>query len=398
MPPSDIGTEAPQSLRDVLSQAVTEAETTEQAPVERPAAREPADTTTEQPREGDRARGPDGKFIPKDAASATEAPEPSDVAAGESVVVEDAPVVEETAAPAAAVPEHWSQADKDLIAGLPKEHQAKVVERYKAIEAGFTPKLREAAEIRRQYQGAMEIFAPHVEGLRQRGQTPSDVIRAWASIEQDLMQGQQLAAQGQPNIRGAQHVARIIQAYGVDPGAVAAILRGETPEASAGNGVAHGDVPPVVLQQINEVRARLDAREAADAAAQTASLTAQVDAFMAEKDAGGALKYPYFSEVRHDMATLAQIAQSQGKEPVLADLYDRAVFANPTTRAKVLAANSVEAQRKAAAERKARAEAATRASSSVVGSPGSGGSPAERRGPRSLREEIADAAAEIDAA
>jgi len=396
MPPENEA--EPQNLRDVLSQAVSDAEAA--APEPTPAREKPveADSAGAEPREEGRARGPDGKFIQRDAADTVEASVEGVDAAVDQPVVDDASAA--AVAPSAEVPQHWSQADKELIAGLPKEHQAKVVERYKAIEAGFTPKLREAAEIRRQYQGAMEIFAPHAEGLRQRGQTPSDVIRAWASIEQDLMQGQQLAAQGQTNIKGAQHVARMIQAYNVDPGVVASILRGETPQATAGNGAAQNGayVPPEVLQEIHNLRARQDARDAAEARRNEGASQAQIDAFANEKSETGALKHPFFSELESDMMMLARIDISQGKVPSVSDLYDRAVYANRETRAKVLAANSAEAQRKAAAERKAKAEASARASSSVVGSPGSGGSQAERRAPRSLRDEIADAAAEIDAA
>ncbi len=378
--------EEAQDLRSVLAQVVTDSEAAEaETPAVTPAPGKPEPVSRET-----RERGPDGKFLAKEAAS--------EISDEETPAESEEPAVETTEPepPAAEVPAHWSQADKDLVAGLPKEHQAKVVERYKAIEAGFTPKLQRAAEIERQYQGAMQLFEPHVEGLRQRGQTPSDVIRGWAAIEQDMMSDRDT---GTANGKAAQHVARMIQAYGIDPGAVAAILRGEAPGAQPnGNGAAAAVIPPQFVQQIQDLKARQDARDAADNRQRESSVQQQLEAFANEKDESGAVKHPYFSELERDMALLAQIEISQGKTPSIADLYDRAVYANRETRTKALAASQAEATRKAAAERKAKAEAANRAASSIAGSPGSGGSPAERRGPRTLREDLMDAAAEYDSA
>jgi hypothetical protein len=394
--------EEPQDLRSVLSQVVADSES-EAPPVERPERAERAPATEVQPSEAaagsdERPRGPDGKFLPKDAAQQTNGEDHSgefDLEPSAGKGDEPAPAV---ADPPVDVPQHWSQADKDLIAGLPKEHQGKVVERYKAIEAGFTPRLQKAAEIERQYQGAMEIFAPHVEGLRQQGRTPSDIIRAWASIEQDMLAGRQ---QGGGNDPGARHVARMIASYGIDPGRVAAYLRGEQPEGNMGGAAAPPPVqiPPQLLQEITTLRTQVNDITTNAQTARETETQAQIDAFANEKDEAGVLKHPYLSELERDMMAFAQIEISQGKRPQIADLYEKAVYANRETRSKLLAANTAETQRKAAAERRAKAEAATRAASSVTGTPGSGGSPAERRGTtRSLRQELEDAAAEADTA
>lgn len=404
MPPD----EDAQDLRSVLSQAVTDAEAEETAErPERPAREAPEpreDRPSREAGDGARQRGADGKFLPKEAsgedgsndAARAEADAESDGSAEPEASEEDAaPTV---LAPSVDVPQHWSQADKDLIAGLPKEHQAKVVERYKAIEAGFTPRLQRAAEIERQYQGAMELFQPHLQGLQQRGQTPSDIIRAWASIEQDMIQGREAAGRGGVNERGAQHVARMIQAYNIDPGAVAALLRGEQIPGGQPNGVRPQQViPPQVMETMTRLEQRINQRDQMEQQQREMSTQAQLDAFANEKDESGATKHPYFAELERDMMAIAQIEISQGKVPTIADLYDRAVYANRETRSKVLATEQAQATRKAAAERKAQAERATRAASSINGSPGTGGSsPAERSGPRSLRDEIAAAAADVE--
>jgi hypothetical protein len=395
MPPDEEG----QDLRSVLSRVVDEAEaepTATEAPAREPPARETPEPRTTEPA-GERQRGPDGKFLPKEPAEGSEAEPPEPVEP--VVVVDPEPEPAKTGELATDVPQHWSQADKDLIASLPKDSQAKVVERYKAIEAGFTPRLQKAAEIERNYAGAIELFQPYAAELQQQGKTPSDIIRTWAAVEQNLVQGRQIAAQGGQNTKGAEIVANIIRSYGVDPGAVAAFLRGEAPASTNGNGQAApaAYVPPELLQEINALKQRVNQRDAADQSARENSTQSQIEAFANEKDDTGSLKHPYFSELERDMAAFAQMDISQGKVPSIPDLYDRAVYANRETRTKALAASTAESARKAAAERKAQSERAARAASSVAGSPGAGGSPAERTGPRSLRDEIAAAAADLEA-
>lgn len=384
-------------LRSQLAQAVADAETaaepvqTREAPEATPVAEKP-----ERPSEG-RARGADGKFVAKEGGEVDEDPdETPDAPAIEPAEHEEpAPKVEE---PAVSVPQHWSQADKDLIAGLPKEHQGKVIERYKAMEAGFTPKLQRLAQMEREFAPVMEMFAPHVEGLRQRGQAPSDVIRAWGAVESDLISGAQLARSGQPNTKGAQIVAKLIQSYQVDPGAVAQILMGQQPAGQPGSVTP---LPPEFQQLSSELQGlkqREQQRVTAETNARQAAAQQRIDVFAQEKDATGGLKHPFYSELESDMMALARIDLSQGKTPDIADLYERAAYANPETRSKLLAAQEAEVRRKAAAERKAKAVAAQRAASSVAGSPGSGQSPTEQRsGNRDLRATIEAAFADQEA-
>ncbi len=72
-------------------------------------------------------------------------------------------------------------------------------------------------------------------------------------------------------------------------------------------------------------------------------------------------------------------------EKVLQDAYDRAVFANPTTRSTVLAAQRQTEETQRQQETKARAEKARRAGSSVTGFPSGSAAPQAKE---SLRAEI----------
>ena len=383
----------PSELRNLLAETVTASETAAE-PVQ---AEKPVQATEapEKPEDasGERPRGPDGKFLSRDAAPPDEGgEEPPELEEESGEPEPPEPVVKE---PAVEVPQHWAQADKDLIAKLPAEHRQAVVDRYKAIEAGYTPKLMRAAELEKQFAGAEEVFKPYTETLRQRNQTPSDVVRAWAAVERGFLEGFEDAQQGRPNQKGAQLVANLIRQYRVDPGDVAAILQGTQP-ANPNGAIA---LPPEVLQELNESkqwRANFEQKQQAE---REAVAQRQIDAFAAEKDTRGNLAHPYFTELEPEIMRLARVDASERKPIDLADLYDRAAYANRETRKKLLDAQEAQARQKALADRKAKAAAAQQASSSVTGSPGSGQSPSEGRGRvRSLREELETSAAEYDAA
>ena len=386
----------PSELRNLLAETVTASETAaEPAQSEKPV---PATEAPEKPEtpSGERARGPDGKFLPKEAAETEEPGEEPPETEGEEPETE--PETPEVKEPKADVPAHWSQADKDLVAKLPAEHRQAVVDRYKAIEAGFTPKLMRAAELEKQFGGAEELFKPYAEMLRQRNQTYSDVVKAWHSVEREFQEGLQDARMGRPNVKGAMLVARIIQQYGVDPGAVAAVLQGQSPAQTNGAAPAAPQVPPELWQEINSIKQWQKDTEQKTQTAALSTAERQIETFSQEKDAAGNLAHPYFSELEQDMMALARLDQAQGKPIDLADLYDRAAYANRETRTKLLAASEAQAKQKAAADRKAKAAAAQRASSSVTGSPVTGQSPNEERGKhKTLHDTIVEAATEHEA-
>jgi hypothetical protein len=378
---------------DVIDLRVKLAEAIDGDDADDPAGREEPESGTEAPEtpetpSGERRRGPDGNFQPREAAQ-SEGGEQEPGETGEGRESE-----EQSERTSTEAPKHWSAADKETLAALPKEARAPFIEFYKRIEAGFQPKLRRAAELEKQFSGAAEVFAPYADALRQRNQTPSDVVRAWASVERGFIEGFQDAQQGRQNEKGALLIANLIRSYQVDPGDVAAILQGQRP-APQSNGASA--VPPEVLQEINSLKQWRQQNERATAVERLTSAERQIATFAAEKDGRGNLAHPFFSELESQMMELAKFDRGQGKTPDLADLYERALYSNRDTREKVLAGNESAAKQKALVERKAKAAAAQRASSSVTGSPGSGLPPSEeRKGHRSVREDLEAAAADLE--
>ena len=71
-----------------------------------------------------------------------------------------------------------------------------------------------------------------------------------------------------------------------------------------------------------------------------------------------------------DMVMLANAERSQGKKPELKDLYEKAAWANPATREKILAAEKQTEEEKRKAEARAKSAQAKKASKMIKGNSG----------------------------
>ena len=96
------------------------------------------------------------------------------------------------------------------------------------------------------------------------------------------------------------------------------------------------------------------------------------------------------------MSHLALAAKQAGQPlPPLKELYESAVWANPSTREKLRTADTQQAEQKRKDEARAKAAAAKKASSSVTGAPGPGQATNQgRQSDKSLREQLEEAADE----
>lgn len=91
------------------------------------------------------------------------------------------------------------------------------------------------------------------------------------------------------------------------------------------------------IAQLREERRR-EQHEAQQRATQSAS--SEIEIFASETDEKGSLKYPYFDNVRSDMANLINSAAQSGRNLTLAQAYDAATWSNPETRTLILAEQS----------------------------------------------------------
>jgi hypothetical protein len=300
-------------------------------------------------------------------------------------------------------PQHWAATDREEFNALPEAARAPFLRMYKRMEGGFQPRLQRGAQLERDY-GELDrtVFtAPQRELISRNGQTTTAIITSWANIERALDRG---TNPNNPALRN-QILARMIHNYGADPVEIAQALhqlRGfpaqhggdQPPGNGAGNGAGappsaagNGALPTGLEQRLVALETGHTQREELERQARHGAIERQIAEFANAKDADGGLVHPFFAEVEQDMAGLAQLDRAQGQTPVMQDLYDRAVWARPSTREKLLASQHDAEAKRAADERKAKAEAAKRAAVSVSGAPGPGQAP-QSTPDRSLRDEI----------
>lgn len=299
----------------------------------------------------------------------------------------------------------WSAKDKDTFKKLPAEGRELLLRRHKEMEGAFTRKTQEIASFRKEFEPVAKLLEPWGERMKARGYTPQSLITAWANVEKRLMDGD-----------GVGVVAGLINGYKIDLGKVAQALGirpmqqpaqqqdGEAPPAPEAQ--QQMQLPPEITNQLRSLQERLDADDRAKAEdRRRAELSAvqkvesEMEAFKSAVDDKGQSLHPHFDELENDMLRLVLAARQAGQpDPSLAELYETAVWANPSTRKAQLAADQKAQQERAAQEARAKAAAAKKAASSVTGAPGSGQAPTGRRADKmSLREQLEAAAAEAEA-
>ena len=274
------------------------------------------------------------------------------------------------------------------------------------MEADYTKKVGAVADLKKEFGPIEEMFKPHLEVLKGKGLTPASTIRAWANVETALANG-----------RGVDVIAGMIKGYNIDKAALGKALGftstgaaepstdPKTATATDPASTAHQPIalPPALEQELRDLRARIDARDNTDRQVQTnaarereARVETDITNFKTATDEKGELKHPFYEEVEPAMIALAQsYVASKQPLPNLDQLYETAVWANPSTRAAILASQKQAEMTKQADEARAKAASARRASSSVTGAPGSGQSTRPVRSEISLREQLEEAAAEI---
>lgn len=263
-------------------------------------------------------------------------------------------------------PENWSQEDRDIFAALAelddkgKAAQEFLLNRHKAMEGDYTRKMQELSPLK-QYQSIDRLFEPYQQVLEQAGQTPADVIANWVGVHENLTKNP------------IETLHWLAEQYGVNLTEAAQ----QTPN-------------PQVMelsQQVNQLRHQIGERERLQQETKYNTYYTQIEEFSQKKTEAGELAHPYFEEVQSDMAKLAKLDQAEGKEPELSDLYERAVYMNPSVREKHLSAQREAAEAKRLEDARQKAAKAKKASRTVEGTP-SGDSPTADM---SLREELEQA-------
>lgn len=319
---------------------------------------------------GDRARGPDGKFVPKaeatpkDAAKAVAAPSPNTGTATQSPSTDATKASTEQPSTAAdAPPVGWTADAKTEWQSLSPAVKAAVLKREVEISSGG----RQWSEEKRRYE---EIVAPVRQASARRGISEAEGI-------QRLM-----AAQDRLDRDPAGAIQWLANAYGVpltvngrnaaDP------LNGQP----AADGSSRTESPPVPRAD-----PRIDAiwQHMQDQERRETDMTVQKVTSFATDPA-----HPYFDALEREIMALLPVLKTSNPtatpEALLQDAYDRAVWANPETRRALQAEQAAAAAATNGATRAAGVAKARLAATSIPARAPAGLPASEPR--NSIREEL----------
>lgn len=325
---------SPPTLDSIIDKAYADSEARETA--------QPEDDTRTP---SERAHDDKGRFAPKDSTTEASPKENAEAAPAEATQAKVEPAPAQPIDP----PARWTEVDKAKFASWPRDVQEAVAERYKAIEADYTRKTQEAADIRRSAEPLLQSIEPFRQYLTSLGpvigRAPHELIRDLLGVEYKLRTGS-------PQEK-YQALAQISQSYGID---LAALARGEVVQ------------PNPELQQLRQELAAVNQWrtqfEQNIQQQQTEQAVLQIDAFAAAKDDAGRPRYPHFTRVRGVM----QHALMNGEANTLEEAYQKATEPINAAIAEELSRRNIQAdtQRKDAVS-KAEKAAPVRSSGSQPG-------------------------------
>jgi hypothetical protein len=239
---------------------------------------------------------------------------------------------------------------------LPPAIQQEVLKR----EGDFVKGLEERATRLKSYEPIEQALEPIRQQLDLNGVSPGQYVRQLVAAEQFL--------QRNPG-EAIQYLARN---YGVD---LQGLTQQQAEQPQADPAMA------ALQQQVQDLSSRQAEFYQHQAQQQEAAVSQQIEAFKADP------ANKHFDTVYEDMVSLAAAERAAGKEPSLPDLYQRAIWANPSVREQLLAEQRAEADKKAAEEKAKRAKEAQRAAAANIGTQGT--SSGETPAGLSLEEELA---------
>lgn len=283
--------------------------------------------------------------------------DPDAVPEGEEPTDEEIEAQAEAELEALQAPQNWPAEEKKFFGALPPVLQHAYMNRARSLMADYTKKTQEVARVRQNYAELDRVITPRIQSWAVGGMSPAMAVT------------QLLALSDFASAKPMEFIQYFAQERGIDltklPGAA---QQGE-----------QGYVDPQIRQLRDQIEALKRQNEQATTEQKTRmeaarreqyqnavnQMAAQIEQFATLTDNKGRLVNPYFNEVEDEVTKLL----SAGAAATLPDAYKMAIWANPSTRAKMLARTRSIENVKA----RARAEAAKRAASSVTSVNGSGG-------------------------
>ncbi len=184
-----------------------------------------------------------------------------------------------------------------------------------------------------QYDEIEQVMQPYQAIIQAEGGTPATVVN-------EMLRSAYILRQGDMSQK-VEMVGRLAHQYGFLNELRTMLVQGVMPQQPAG-------LTPQQVEQM--VEQRLQERESNNAT--STNQQAIVD-FQSATNEDGSLKYPYFDNVRHLMAN---VFETSAGDMTLEEAYERAIWADPETRAVLQQQSAAEDQAKARVEKAKKAD------------------------------------------
>ena len=250
-------------------------------------------------------------------------------ATGTPAATKGDPAATAAAASTLQAPKTWRPEAAAKFATLPPEVQQEVLKREEDIFKGLES-YKADASIGKALKGVVQ---PYMHIFQAQGVDPIQQVSG-------LMRAHVALATGTPEQK-QQFFQHLAKEYGVDLGTEAPYV---DPQVAG------------LQKQLADLQSRLNGREQQEAEQVRSKLQAEIDTFASDP------AHQYFDEVANDIAGLLR----SGAAKDLKDAYEKAIWANPITRAKEQARLTAEAEAKAKAEAAERAKQARKATGANV--------------------------------
>ena len=245
-------------------------------------------------------------------------------------------------------PSNWPTAEREMFATLDPKAQEFLLRTHHGMLKAHTQRSQAVAPWRQ----VSERWDPYFKQLQVPAPQAIDL----------LLQTEYKLRNGSPSEK-LEVLQKIVQDYAIGP----------PQQDDEGNYVEPDPRIAALEQQIAQMHAGQQHQQQAVMNQRVAAAQGQLQAFAEAKDDAGRLKFPHFGEVKDQMTVMAQADVAAGRPIDLPSLYDRAVWASPSTRSKMMATNQQTAAQKA-----------RQAGVQVAG----GGTGARPAGPMGLRETL----------
>jgi hypothetical protein len=350
-------------LRSALESAVEEHSAPEpSAPVE---SATPVETSND-------AGGSASEVVDAPAETKAERGSPDSPKSIEEVAASDTPVEEKDDKPKPidkidTAPQSWKGESKKVWADLPAHVRQEVIRREREITKG----LNETAQVRQQITQVQEVIAPHMDRINAiYGGNTIQAINNLMGVERTLVSGDPIAK--------AQLVANMVKHFNIDLRTLDSLLVGQEAPQEVQQQSNLEKLLEQKLAPFNQFLTAQQQRELQQQQRAEQELTQTVESMASDP------QFPYFNEVREDMADLIDLAAKKGLYLSLPEAYSKAVRMNDSTFQASATRNSSQAATQAALQAHQAAQKAKEAAVSVSGSPsgvgGNVGNPSDLRG------------------